>query len=263
MSAPFRMTRPLFSDKDSDDGSNTEGMSFVNDWTGGDVTGQMEGNMDENIDIEGDEPSFFLPVPDYGDEDGLMSGEVEEDPDTGIVLPHGASKSVRKPAPMRKKKPPLLSKHGIPYQPLPRQVIKKMASKLSGSTISNDTLDAIAAATNAFFRQASEDLSVYAKHAGRRTIEDSDVIQLLQRYVDPPLFKSAMLTTLLLRQRQINSQTTAFSLAQRHLPRELLQEIRMPTAKRPPRARRPTLGLQAVSEDHEEEEGEDESNEEA
>jgi hypothetical protein len=33
---------------------------------------------------------------------------------------------------------------------------------------------------------------------------------------------------LVYRQRQISSGTTMFSLAQRHLPRELLQELRMP-----------------------------------
>jgi hypothetical protein len=33
------------------------------------------------------------------------------------------------------------------------------------------------------------------------------------------------------RQRQVGSDATLFSLAQRHLPRELLQELRMPVAQ--------------------------------
>lgn len=33
---------------------------------------------------------------------------------------------------------------------------------------------------------------------------------------------------ILYRQRQVGSNTTLFSLAQRHLPRELIQELRMP-----------------------------------
>ena len=42
------------------------------------------------------------------------------------------------------------------------------------------------------------------------------------------------------RQRKINLKNTAFSLAQRHLPRELSQEIRMPPpAKKKPAKRAP------------------------
>lgn len=39
------------------------------------------------------------------------------------------------------------------------------------------------------------------------------------------------------RQRLITPQNTVFSLAQRHLPRELLQEVRMPVQK-PERSKR-------------------------
>lgn len=40
------------------------------------------------------------------------------------------------------------------------------------------------------------------------------------------------------RQRQINPNTTPFALAQRHLPRELLQELRMPPPVAPKKRRR-------------------------
>ncbi|KAG0632794.1 centromere kinetochore component CENP-T-domain-containing protein [Tuber brumale] len=224
-------------------------MSVVNDGDG-DVTGDITGALDGNLDLDGDEPSFFLPVPDEGgerftqtddrgeSENGtLLNGyaheagggdEEEYDLPEVISAQEAPSSTVPKPAvAIKKKRKPLpLSRHGIPYPPFPRHAIKKMATKFSGSTISVDTLDALVAASEAFFQQASEDLAAYSKHAGRKVIEDSDVVQLLRR------------------QRQLNSQTTAFSLAQRHLPRELLQEIRMPVSKVQTRRRqwqRPSL----------------------
>ncbi|CAZ80884.1 unnamed protein product [Tuber melanosporum] len=232
-------------------------MSVVNDGDG-DVTGDITGALDGNLDLDGDEPSFFLPVPEEGgegfaqddmgeSEDGtLLNGhaheeeeEVEEEYDLPEVISaqEASSSTVPKPASAIKKrrKPLPLSRHGIPYPPFPRHTIKKMATKFSGSTISADTLDALVAASEAFFQQASEDLAAYSKHAGRKVIEDSDVIQLLRR------------------QRQLNPQTTAFSLAQRYLPRELLQEIRMPVSKAQPRRRqRQRPSLQTVEEDGDE-----------
>ncbi|CUS14485.1 unnamed protein product [Tuber aestivum] len=235
-------------------------MSVVNDGDG-DVTGDITETLGGNLDLDGDEPSFFLPVPEEVGEEFARTDD-REDGENG-VLPNGyvhdeeeeeeeynlleeisaqeaSSAAAAKPASMatkKKRKPLTLSRHGIPYPPFSRPAIKKMATKFSGSTISADTLDALAAASEAFFQQASEDLAAYAKHAGRKVIEDSDVVQLLQR------------------QRQLNSQTTAFSLAQRHLPRELLQEIRMPVSKvRPRRRQRQRPSLQAVEEEEEEKE---------
>lgn len=49
--------------------------------------------------------------------------------------------------------------------------------------------------------------------------------------VETTLFRhkqSLCILILLYRQRQITSDATMFSLAQRHLPRELLQELKMP-----------------------------------
>ncbi|RKF61700.1 Inner kinetochore subunit cnp20 [Erysiphe neolycopersici] len=118
--------------------------------------------------------------------------------------------------PMRRKKYKL-SQYGIPYPSLPAGVIKKLAitfAKTAGNRkpkINKETLDALMQATDWFFEQASDDLRAYAMHAGRKTIDESDV------------------TTLMKRQRQINSTTTPFFLAQRYLPRELIQELRMTT----------------------------------
>jgi len=115
---------------------------------------------------------------------------------------------------VRSKKKVKLSKYGIQYPSLPSGIVKKLATqyaRTSGSKakINKDTLDAIIQASDWFFEQISDDLEAYASHAGRKTIEESDIITLMKR------------------QRLTNSTTTAFSLAQRFLPRELVQELRM------------------------------------
>ncbi|CZT04940.1 uncharacterized protein RCO7_09177 [Rhynchosporium graminicola] len=114
-----------------------------------------------------------------------------------------------------KKKKIKLSKHGIQYPSLPVGVVKKLATtfaRTSGNSkakINKETLDAIMQASDWFFEQVSDSLGVFANHAGRKTIDESDILALMAR------------------QRQTSATTTPFSLAQRYLPRELLQELRM------------------------------------
>ncbi|KAI0838195.1 hypothetical protein F5Y06DRAFT_52134 [Hypoxylon sp. FL0890] len=120
-----------------------------------------------------------------------------------------------------------ISRHGIEYPSLPQGVVKRLATTLaktagvSKAKISADTLDAIMQASDWFFEQLGDDLSAYAQHAGRRTIDESDMMMLMRR------------------QRQTSASTTPFALAQRHLPRELLQELRMsvPPPTKAPRKR--------------------------
>ncbi|KAL7620961.1 hypothetical protein AAE478_008272 [Parahypoxylon ruwenzoriense] len=108
-----------------------------------------------------------------------------------------------------------ISRHGIEYPSLPQGVVKRLATTLAKTAgvgkakISSDTLDALMQATDWFFEQLGDDLSAYARHAGRKTIDESDMIMLMRR------------------QRQTSTSATPFALAQRHLPRELLQELRM------------------------------------
>lgn len=61
--------------------------------------------------------------------------------------------------------------------------------------------------TEIYLKQASEDLAVYSRHAGRRTIEVSDVILLLRR------------------QRAITGTQSFEYLANTHLPLEYVQEL--------------------------------------
>ncbi|EHK97441.1 hypothetical protein M7I_6859 [Glarea lozoyensis 74030] len=115
----------------------------------------------------------------------------------------------------RKHKQAKVSVHGIEYPSLPAGVVKKLATTFARTAGNNktklnkETLDAIIQASDWFFEQVSDDLGAYAEHGRRKTIDETDVI------------------TLMARQRQINASNTPFSLAQKYLPRELLQEMRM------------------------------------
>lgn len=79
------------------------------------------------------------------------------------------------------------SKHGIQYPSMPAGVVKKVASRFtrpSGSAKSNinrDTLGALLDATEWFFEQLGDDLGTYAQHAGRKTIDETDMITLMKR----------------------------------------------------------------------------------
>ncbi|KAJ9641476.1 hypothetical protein H2199_005446 [Coniosporium tulheliwenetii] len=119
-----------------------------------------------------------------------------------------------------------VSKHGIEYPSLPPTVVKRLATTFLRSAgngnakINKETLDAIVQTSDWFFEQIGEDLESYADHAGRRTIDEGDVVTLMKR------------------QRLLNANTTPFSLAQKFLSRELLQEIRMPTPAKSKKAKK-------------------------
>ncbi|TWU74631.1 hypothetical protein ED733_002506 [Metarhizium rileyi] len=135
----------------------------------------------------------------------------EEEP----IEPSSAAKPQRERS-KPKKRQRRVSKHGIEYPALPPTFVKRVAqtalhsSGLSNPRVSADTLTALTQASEWFFEQLGDDLGAYANHAKRKVIEEGDMATLMRR------------------QRQVTSDSTMFSLAQRHLPRELLQELRMP-----------------------------------
>ncbi|KAL2816903.1 centromere kinetochore component CENP-T-domain-containing protein [Aspergillus granulosus] len=108
-----------------------------------------------------------------------------------------------------------ISRHGIPVPNMPAGVVRKLATRFARARsgpkakISKTTLAAIEQASSWYFEQVSEDLAAYSKHAGRKTIDEGDVTALMRR------------------QRHLNNTTTVFSLAQKHLPKELLQDMRL------------------------------------
>ncbi|KAI1392555.1 uncharacterized protein F4822DRAFT_132475 [Hypoxylon trugodes] len=194
-----------------------------------------EPTMTEGIEAE-EQPQ----VEDFDDDDnigepfdfpGLEDGD--GDSNNGELLETFISQTQTADLPQRssarRKVGKKVSRHGIEYPSLPQGVVKRLAMTLaktagvSKAKISADTLDAIMQATDWFFEQLGDDLSAYAQHAGRKTIDESDMMMLMRR------------------QRQTNTSTTPFSLAQRHLPRELLQELRMsvPPPTKVPRKKQP------------------------
>ncbi|EED13914.1 conserved hypothetical protein [Talaromyces stipitatus ATCC 10500] len=184
--------------------------------------------------LPNDEDDFMLqtdqaeiPYPSSDDDDAAADGftgfEVnipDQVSDAGTTGTTGAGAGVvggglRDEPSMRTRKQKKLSRHGIPVPLLPTGVVKRLAARFARTgagtkaKINKETLAAIEQASEWFFEQASEDLAAYSKHAGRKTIDESDVVALMRR------------------QRLVNSTNTIFSLAQRHLPKELLQDIRL------------------------------------
>lgn len=82
-----------------------------------------------------------------------------------------------------------LSRHGIPIPNLPTGVVKKLATRFAHSRAGTKTrinkaaLAAIEQASSWYFEQVSQDLAAYSKHAGRKTIDESDVTTLMRRSV--------------------------------------------------------------------------------
>ncbi|MCJ1403898.1 hypothetical protein MMC11_007121 [Xylographa trunciseda] len=116
---------------------------------------------------------------------------------------------------IRTPKPTIMSRHGIQCPRIPISVINKLSTSLARSIIvqntkmNKDTLSALLEASDWFFEQIGTDLGTYAKHARRKIVDETDVVVLMKR------------------QRLLTAQTTPFFLAQRYLPSELLQDIRM------------------------------------
>lgn len=203
---------------------------------------RLSGNLQEaphRVDIEDDdwdevdgtnaegpepeEPGSSASSPKGADVETILHDTTIQEPETSILE---AQKAARK-------KKVKISKHGIQYPSLPAGVVKKLATtyaRTSGNSktkISKDTLNAIVQASDWFFEQVSGDLSAYAKHAGRKTIDESDVVTLMKRFVLFLFHDEEQPLMYIARQRQTNANATPFSLAQKYLPRELLQELRM------------------------------------
>jgi len=80
-----------------------------------------------------------------------------------------------------------ISRLGIEYPSFPLPVVKRLASTFSrqyggSGKLSKDTLLALQQASDWYFEQVSEDLADYATHAGRKTIEESDMVSLMKRF---------------------------------------------------------------------------------
>ncbi|EPE04453.1 histone-fold domain containing protein [Ophiostoma piceae UAMH 11346] len=185
------------------DGEDLEQPPLFGDYD--DYGNENNGNMWE------DEPDNY----DIGaDEDIARATGNEAAEGQGVMAVQGSDKEPERASGPRVKRLKL-SANGIPYPSLPAGVIKRIAQTFAQSSgagrakLSTETVAALSTASDYFFEQVGVDLQRYAKHAGRKTIDESDMLLLMRR------------------QRQVNATVTPFSLAQRFLPRELLQELRM------------------------------------
>ena len=118
------------------------------------------------------------PVPELGGD------SIHQELHTAAVSkPAKAAKSARKPSSREK----LLSRHGLEYPSFPSAVVKRVASgfakRFTGSVkLNKDSILAMQKASDWFFEQMADDLGTYASHAGRKTIDEADVIALMRRY---------------------------------------------------------------------------------
>ncbi|KAF9200859.1 hypothetical protein BGZ49_008911 [Haplosporangium sp. Z 27] len=130
---------------------------------------------------------------DFPSELGIMS--------SGNVLPTSI------PAPKKKVR---LSAAGIPVPSMPTSLQKQLVNTFSRSRVSQEAMAVILEGSYQFFEQAANDLAAYADHAGRKTIDESDVECLMKRL------------------RITNERVSIESLLQRYLPRELRDKVLYP-----------------------------------
>lgn len=122
-----------------------------------------------------------------GDDEELAAYREEESAlDRSLQAPE-ASASVQKRL-GGKRKELKLSRVGLDYPSFPAAPVKKLAlsfmkSQGSKAQLNKETLAALVQTTDDFFEQMGIDLAAYAQHAGRSTIEESDVLALMRRYV--------------------------------------------------------------------------------
>ncbi|EKJ71620.1 hypothetical protein FPSE_08259 [Fusarium pseudograminearum CS3096] len=186
----------------------------------GDEARDLQQNVVSGSDSDGGAGDFGM---DGWDDEGMddhssINEEMEPAMEpTVTVTTHHMPADDRLPRGLKaNKKRKRISQHGIEYPSLPPAFVKRVAqtalqsSGLSNQRLSAETLDALIQSSEWFFEQLGDDLGAYADHAKRKTIEESDVLTLMKR------------------QRQIRPHCSMFSLAEKYLPRELLQELRMP-----------------------------------
>jgi histone H3/H4 len=157
----------------------------------------VEGPLDEP---ENDMEGFQLSAADVEPMAGLVPSDNDDDAagadmGFGMNFPLAASPSASpgivggglrgEDHPTKGPKEKKISRHGIPVPNLPAGVVKKLATRFartgSKTKINKATLAAIEQASSWYFEQVSQDLSMYSKHAGRKTIDESDVTALMRR----------------------------------------------------------------------------------
>lgn len=160
---------------------------------------EQDVGMDNVIEIEDDEEDEEEdedPVDEINAEGQDTSMLQDLEADLSMAISEGFETAVLRSGKITQKKKVKISKHGLQYPSLPAGLVKKLATTFartagnSKAKLSKETLDAIMQASDWFFEQASEDLSAYSGHAGRKTIDESDVVTLMTRYVRSFLYRT-------------------------------------------------------------------------
>ena len=151
-------------DDDDDNADETGGLGLEVNIT----PERPEAILHEEVDIGSEQPGAESPtIP------GILGGGLREEDHPS------------EPGKKRQK----LSRHGIPLPAIPSGVVRRVAGRFakaragSKTRINKPALNAFEQATSWFFEQMSEDLEAYSKHAGRKTIDESDVVTLMKRCV--------------------------------------------------------------------------------
>lgn len=160
--------------------------------------GQVADEDEDDYEDIGDEDAVAGAEVDYDDDAAMEVGgfNIDDEPQREALVPlpddeaHANVTTTTKTKALHKRllKEVKVSRYGTEYPPFPPAVVKRLANTFSrqyggSGKLSKYTLAAIQQASDWFFEQVSEDLADYATHAGRKTIEEADVITLMKRYV--------------------------------------------------------------------------------
>lgn len=139
-------------------------------------------------EFDNDTPTHFAnrsrrsePLPDIYDDHNNDVEEWEDEAEPEDPEIHGPLQAARKQTRKKSRKVLPVSDYGHEYPPLPPAVIKKLAVHLAGGRLTADTVRVITEVSDQFFRQTSSSLRAFAEHAGRKTIDDADAMQLFLR----------------------------------------------------------------------------------
>ena len=122
--------------------------------------------------------------------------EEEEDPlqsnrPSSLIILQTPPKApiIREP---RKRRSLQHSRFGIVYPAIPARVTKSIANTFArisakrNTRLGKETLSAINEAGNLFLTQLGGDLTVIARHSGRKNIDETDVVAAMTRYIPTP-----------------------------------------------------------------------------
>ena len=147
-------------------------------------------------DMKPKEPSLQSPAYEHLHEDDIAQFGTplppSDDRPSQFLKPIAAPRPAPKPASRstaraRTRKPAKVSRYGLSYSSLPVGITKSIATLFARSVgkrkarLNKETMNAVLEAGERFFEQLGYDLGFVASHAGRKTIDASDVIAIMQR----------------------------------------------------------------------------------